>query len=258
MSNQRFKFIDGFKGLAVLFYIFSISGGGNYRSFTPVSWHLMSFSDAVFPSLLFITGVSTGFAFHRSQHPSKRWPLIFARSFVTWVLGIVMSNKTNNIQYLHYSGIFQIMSLSYLLICTVERVFPIQSKLGSNQVSSRNFVLRVILMLLLPAINLALTFLYDEKDPRSGIECPRGYQGPGGIGDDHEYTLCTGGAARLIDLRIFGQDHLEKSPSCSTVYYCQSFERFGVLPSLNAIFTAFLGSVWATLYIQWNSSLPND
>ena len=37
VCKQRLNFVDGFKGLVVLIYIFSISGGGNYRSFTHVS-----------------------------------------------------------------------------------------------------------------------------------------------------------------------------------------------------------------------------
>lgn len=125
VNHRRLKFIDGFKGAAVLLYMFCISGGGNYRSFTPVSWHLMSFSDAVFPSLLFITGVSTSLAFNYSQHPSKRWPLILARFFVSWILGLVMSNKSNSIQFLHFSGMLQTIALSYLLICALEIILPI-------------------------------------------------------------------------------------------------------------------------------------
>ena len=51
---------------------------------------------------------------------------------------------------------------------------------------------------------------------------------------------------------------MEKSPSCENVYFCQSFERYGILPSLNAIFTAFLGSVWVSLYLEWNSKYADD
>lgn len=62
----RIKFIDGFKGTIVFFYIFTLLGGGNYRFFTEASWNLITFSETVYPSLLFITGVSTTLAFANS------------------------------------------------------------------------------------------------------------------------------------------------------------------------------------------------
>jgi hypothetical protein len=50
-----------------------------------------------------------------------------------------------------------------------------------------------------------------------------------------------------------GLDHLDKSPTCSKVYFCSSFDRYGVMPSINAIFTAFMGSLWASLYLRWTN-----
>lgn len=42
----------------------------------------------------------------------------------------------------------------------------------------------------------------------------RGYLGPGGIGDYGKYENCTGGAAKYIDMKIFGLNHIYQGPTC--------------------------------------------
>lgn len=45
--------------------------------------------------------------------------------------------------------------------------------------------------------------------------CPRGYLGPGGIGDFGNYLNCTGGAAGYIDRLVLGEKHIYQHPSCN-------------------------------------------
>lgn len=45
--------------------------------------------------------------------------------------------------------------------------------------------------------------------------CPRGYLGPGGIGDFGNYPNCTGGAAGYIDRLLLGEKHIYQHPSSS-------------------------------------------
>lgn len=42
---------------------------------------------------------------------------------------------------------------------------------------------------------------------------PRGYLGPGGIGDLGKHPNCTGGAAGYIDRVLLGDSHLYQHPS---------------------------------------------
>lgn len=64
------------------------------------------------------------------------------------------------------------------------------------------------------AVHTGLTFFL----PVPG--CPRGYLGPGGLGDHAQYRNCTGGAAGYIDRTLFGENHVYARPTCRTWYQC--------------------------------------
>ena len=46
----------------------------------------------------------------------------------------------------------------------------------------------------------------------------RGYVGPGGLQKGAQFRNCTGGAARMVDVAIFGNDHIYQRPTPSAVY----------------------------------------
>lgn len=101
--------------------------------------------------------------------------------------------------------------------------------------------------------------------------CPRGYLGPGGIGDFGNYANCTGGAAGYIDRLLLGDKHIYQHPSSnvrslgfarrscrpglnraqaglqqcflSKVIYqtTMPYDPEGILGTINTIFMAFLG-----------------
>jgi hypothetical protein len=174
----RIKFIDGFKGLVVTIYIITLLGGGNYRFFTPASWNLLTFSDLVFPGLLFITGVCTTLAFAHSQFPKKRWSLILARFVVFQSLGLIMSNKKNDFATLQFTGMFQTIAVAYFMISVLEMYFPIKYS-TSRENKPMNLYYRIFFMAIFPIVNLVATFIYKNEQ----YDCPRGYQGPGGLAD---------------------------------------------------------------------------
>lgn len=77
--------------------------------------------------------------------------------------------------------------------------------------------------------------------------CPRGYIGPGGIGDFGKYPNCTGGAAGYIDRLLLGEKHMYQHPSSGVSSFwfavcqeglgndtCRGFKRkeFGCLGAL--------------------------
>lgn len=182
-SSSRIRFIDGFKGFILTINLFTLMGGGNYRFFSMASWNLITISEVFYPFLLFITGVTTSLAFSNSQYPRKRWPLILSRTCVVWVLGIILSNKQNDLQSLIFTGMFQTISTAYLIISALEIWFPAHNYTSGGTASACYLYKRTILMLFLPAINLTATLAYENKE--NG--CPKGYQGPGGLADLHKY-----------------------------------------------------------------------
>lgn len=68
--------------------------------------------------------------------------------------------------------------------------------------------------------------------------CPRGYIGPGGLGDDGEHPDCTGGIHRYIDMQIFGYKLIYHHPTCLNLYKCIAYD-----PEV-----CFCASFWFLLY----------
>ena len=91
-----------------------------------------------------------------------------------------------------------------------------------------------------PFFFLAITILYYAS-----ISCPpppsRGYIGPGGLANFNTTPTCTGGAARVIDVAIFGEPHIYQHPTCKDLYHCLPHDPEGLLGSLNSIVICFLG-----------------
>lgn len=104
---------------------------------------------------------------------------------------------------------------------------------------AREFVLywpAWLCVVVLEMVWLFLTFLL----PVPG--CPKGYLGPGGIGDMGLYSNCTGGAAGYIDRWLLGDDHIYQTPSSRVIYMTHMpYDPEGVLGSINSILMAFLG-----------------
>ena len=46
----------------------------------------------------------------------------------------------------------------------------------------------------------------------------RGYTGAGGLEKNGLYRNCTGGAARLVDVSLFGNDHIYQRPTPRAIY----------------------------------------
>uniref|UniRef100_A0A8C2RQT8 Heparan-alpha-glucosaminide N-acetyltransferase catalytic domain-containing protein n=1 Tax=Capra hircus TaxID=9925 RepID=A0A8C2RQT8_CAPHI len=71
---------------------------------------------------------------------------------------------------------------------------------------------------------------------------PRGYLGPGGIGDGGRYRNCTGGAAGYVDRLLLGHQHLYQHPSSAVLYHTEvAYDPEGILGTINSIVMAFLG-----------------
>ncbi|XP_029525716.1 heparan-alpha-glucosaminide N-acetyltransferase isoform X4 [Oncorhynchus nerka] len=92
-----------------------------------------------------------------------------------------------------------------------------------------------IFIILLETLWLCLTFLLPVPN------CPTGYLGAGGIGDNGLYPNCTGGAAGYIDKWLLG-DNIYHWPTCKAMYRTtQPFDPEGVLGTINSIVMGFMG-----------------
>uniref|UniRef100_A0A3B4YWA8 Si:dkey-192p21.6 n=1 Tax=Stegastes partitus TaxID=144197 RepID=A0A3B4YWA8_9TELE len=92
-----------------------------------------------------------------------------------------------------------------------------------------------LIIILLETLWLCITFLMPVPN------CPTGYLGAGGIGDNGLYPNCTGGAAGYIDKWMFG-DNMFRYPTCKELYQTtQPFDPEGVLGTINSVVMGFMG-----------------
>jgi len=83
--------------------------------------------------------------------------------------------------------------------------------------------------------------------------CPRGYQGPGGIGNGAQYPDCTGGIHRWIDVQLFGMDHIYLNPTCKLLYGCVGYDPEGTLGALTACTLTYLGLMTGRVLVHFKS-----
>ncbi|XP_061490562.1 heparan-alpha-glucosaminide N-acetyltransferase-like [Rhineura floridana] len=140
-------------------------------------------------------------------------------------------------------GVLQRLGFTYFILALMQTCFSIKYldkyQFDNWWASLRDIVLywpEWVIMVILETLWLCLTFLL----PVHG--CPRGYLGPGGIGDDGKYPNCTGGAAGYIDKLVLGEEHMYQYPTCKELYKTtQPFDPEGILGTINSIVMAFFG-----------------
>jgi len=120
--------------------------------------------------------------------------------------------------------------------------------------------LHFLLMSVLLLIYLCLEFYL----PVPG--CPTGYLGPGGLAMPPGQEHCTGGAHRLIDLKIFGEHHIchgltwpnvpTSAATCQDTYDCDVYDPEGTLGMLTAAVMTFLGLQAGRIIVHYKSVSP--
>ena len=93
--EKRLQSLDIFRGLTIFFMIIVNTpgnGGLAYWSLHHATWHGFTPTDLVFPSFVFITGVSAWFAFKKNDHVLTRELLgkIGRRSLILFLLGVML------------------------------------------------------------------------------------------------------------------------------------------------------------------------
>ncbi|KAK7590108.1 hypothetical protein V9T40_001721 [Parthenolecanium corni] len=247
VTNKRIKSLDVFRGLAIALMIFVNYGGGQYWIFEHSPWNGLTIADVVFPWFAWIMGVGIAIKIKfdkRNSIPTK--DLVFQclrRSLTLIILGLIISNlHANDLTHYRYFGVLQRLGLAYCFVTLLEIVFmEPQSPQSEN---TYMICLRDLseswkqwcVVFVCVAVHTGLTFFL----PVPG--CPRGYLGPGGLGDHAQYRNCTGGAAGYIDRTLFGENHVYARPTCRTWYQCNvPYDPEGALGTLTTILCVYLG-----------------
>uniref|UniRef100_A0A8V0XYN5 Heparan-alpha-glucosaminide N-acetyltransferase n=1 Tax=Gallus gallus TaxID=9031 RepID=A0A8V0XYN5_CHICK len=251
-SQQRLRSLDTFRGLSLIIMVFVNYGGGKYWFFKHESWNGLTVADLVFPWFVFIMGTSISLSLSSmlrwgSSKQKVLWKILW-RSFLLILLGVIVVNPNYCLgalswENLRIPGVLQRLGLTYLVVAALELLFTrTGADSGTLEMSCPAlqdilpFWPQWIFILMLEVIWLCLTFLL----PVPG--CPRGYLGPGGIGDFGNYLNCTGGAAGYIDRLVLGEKHIYQHPSCNVLYQTTvPYDPEGILGTINTILMAFLG-----------------
>ncbi|XP_060096966.1 heparan-alpha-glucosaminide N-acetyltransferase-like [Heteronotia binoei] len=251
-KRRRLLSLDTFRGLSLTLMIFVNYGGGGYWFFEHAAWNGLTVADLVMPWFVFIIGTSVALAFHAmTKRGVSRMQLVRKmtwRTVVLFVIGICFLNYGSadgplSWRWARIPGVLQRLGFTYFVLALMHVCFGIKDpdsyQVGNCRASLRDVLLywpEWIVVAALETLWLCLTFLL----PVPG--CPRGYLGPGGIGDYGQYTNCTGGAAGYIDKWLLGENHIYRHPTCKELYKTtQPFDPEGILGTINSIVMAFFG-----------------
>ncbi|KAL1023884.1 hypothetical protein UPYG_G00048480 [Umbra pygmaea] len=250
--RRRLRSLDTFRGISLVIMVFVNYGGGRYWFFKHESWNGLTVADLVFPWFVFIMGTSVSLSVSSALRSGLSRCSLFIK--VLWrtgqlfLIGVIIINP-NYCQgplawnTLRIPGVLQRLAFSYLVVAALDLCVA-RNRLDNLPVDAWwhpacEFLLywpAWLCVVVLEAVWLSLTFLL----PVPG--CPRGYLGPGGIGDMGQYSNCTGGAAGYVDRWLLGENHIYQTPSSRVVYMSHMpYDPEGVLGSINSILMAFLG-----------------
>ncbi|KAK5600509.1 hypothetical protein CRENBAI_017503 [Crenichthys baileyi] len=247
---SRLLSLDAFRGFALTVMVFVNYGGGGYWFFQHAPWNGLTVADLVMPWFVFIIGASVVLAFSSMQKRGvSRLQLlrkITWRTVVLMMLGFCFLNYSPrdgplSWSWLRIPGVLQRLGFTYFVLSLLQ-TFWAQTQIPERVHQWRNAAQDIfsywpqwVIIVLLETLWLCITFLMPVPN------CPTGYLGAGGIGDDGLHPNCTGGAAGYIDRWMFG-DNMFRYPTCKELYRTgQPFDPEGILGTINSIVMGFLG-----------------
>ncbi|XP_030060837.1 heparan-alpha-glucosaminide N-acetyltransferase-like [Microcaecilia unicolor] len=251
-KSKRLRSLDTFRGLSLTLMVFVNFGGGGYWFFEHAPWNGLTVADLVMPWFVFIIGTSVALAFNamlkKGVHRIQLLRKLTWRTIVLFVIGAFFLNYGPvdgplSWRWARIPGVLQRLAFTYFTVALMQTCFS-KKNIQKYETSDwwtpiRDVVIywpEWIMITVLETVWLCLTFLL----PVPG--CPRGYLGPGGIGDDGKYPNCTGGAAGYIDKYLLGSNHVYQYPTCKTLYKTtEPFDPEGILGTINSIVMAFFG-----------------
>ncbi|MBC7776375.1 MAG: hypothetical protein H7246_13150 [Phycisphaerae bacterium] len=211
--NQRYLSIDFFRGLTIAFMIIVNTPGTGEFVYAPLRhavWHGCTFTDLVFPSFMFIIGVSMWFSFGKFD---RKWSAqaglkILRRTALLFLIGLILNNFPfvwENWDTWRIMGVPQWLALGYGIASVMVLTYDKRVLIGLSA---------AFLLLYWGILNW---FVLPWDDP---------YQ-------------AAGSAVLQLDRWLFGEAHLYKELVAPGVRI--SFDPEGVLSTLPAIVTVILG-----------------
>lgn len=222
--STRLSSLDAFRGLTMLLMIFVNWGAGEYHSLDHAEWDGLRFADFIFPSFIFIMGVTMAISL-KNLVIKKDLPLlkvylgVVTRSLKLFFVGLILgSNGHADIRTIRIPGVLQRFAVSYLFVASVH---ILSLHINKDELYSRiNYMNDIIpywpdwiLTGVMLILHFTLTFAW-KFDP----DCPRGYVGPGGLAENAAYSQCVGGAANRIDKWLFTENHIYRHFTASELY----------------------------------------
>ncbi|XP_055680422.1 heparan-alpha-glucosaminide N-acetyltransferase-like [Lutzomyia longipalpis] len=260
-QRHRLRSLDTFRGIITLIMVFVNNGGGSYWFMEHSIWNGLLIPDLVYPSFLWIMGVSTALAVNSqiSQKVSKASILlqILKRSVILFLLGLFI-NTIYGAQFktLRIMGVLQRLGICYFIVASLHTIFR-RSDIVTPPNPLRGPYQDMLLLLPEWCIMLTLIILYLAVTfflPVPG--CGSGYLGPGGRHDYGKFRDCPGGATGYIDNLILGENHISEYASTTAVYDSKPIDSENLFGTVLSVVHTFLGvqcGMTLLVYSHWKA-----
>jgi len=290
--KQRLKSLDVFRGLTVALMILVDDAGGVLPTINHSPWNGVTIADFVMPFFLFIVGVALALVYKNVSDKVVTTQKAILRTTKIFVLGIILQggyfHGLNNLSYgvdlvhIRWFGVLQRIAIGYFLAAMCEIWLTSNSLVDSFPGFAKKYCIQWVVAVLLstlyvgclyglyvpdwqfevPAINFHATSLNNGSAVQT-VKCGlRGSLGP----------ACN--AVRMIDYSVLGVKHLYQHPvykrtkECSVnspdygplpsnaPVWCQApFDPEGLLSSVMASVTCFIGLHFGHILVNFKSSL---
>ena len=260
--KERLKSLDAFRGLSLTAMIVVNYGGFSYWFLQHAPWNGLTFADLLFPWFMLIMGISTSISFKSlvenytsDQSLNSWWHKVVRRSVILFSLGLFLADGYNYKGW-RIPGVLQYFAWSYFVTCSTVLLcikFTAPRYKYFKQYDTGNSNNSQSILAGLPRIMLCYSYEWIIQSSilliylcicllAKAPNCPRGYNGPGGISHYKDAANdCTGGIHKHIDYKLLGYSMIYHSPTCRNMYDCVAYDPEGVLGSFSACTLTYIG-----------------
>lgn len=260
-NTNRIVSLDSYRGMISSLMILVNYGGGNFYFLNHSTWNGITIADVLFPSFVFISGFSMSYTLDKVLHDETKakdiWFQIIKRTILLYALNLFVNNGFNINTVWRYPGVLFYHAVSGLV--TSITVIMLRNKTRSLMTWSKDTSLLSFLSIYMFEYIIQGAIILITMSLSLGVKldnCPRGYQGAGGLSDNGLYPHCTGGMHRVIDVLVFGDKHIYDNPTFQNMY--QSYDRYdpeGLLGSISACTLCYVGLVCGRIFHFYKNNI---
>jgi heparan-alpha-glucosaminide N-acetyltransferase len=237
---QRLVSLDTLRGIFLFIMIVANYSDNSFKAFEHSAWNGLTIADIVFPGFLFSMGTAMSISFGSSKsldHPWETMRDVAVRSAKLWAICLFQAIFPEfDLPHWRIPGVLFRFAWSYLIVSAIILFVPERRVAqGSRLAFLQQYLHQIVAVLSLLLLYVAIMFGVDVPG------CGRGYLGAGGTMSGPELASCTGGAARLVDMKLFTLNHMYRHPTCTRDYKCVEFDPEGAVGILTSCCTVFLG-----------------